>query len=1067
MNKLKGGASVFLCLLLIAATMPSGVFAEENGDAFAQGSAGQIGMYYEVNDHTGEISGENAALSAGETQQSCADGQIMVNKTIRGTDRENVFDIDLEVITKDKMKTETLTEDAAVVLIMDTSESMNQFIGGRNQYRRIDKAKEAAQTFINGFVSENPQVQRKIAIVNFSKYAATAQPWENASALAQTGDAGSRQCEALKHLRAYEGTNMEAGLRAAKALLAAPEISGIQNKSIILLSDGVPTYYVKANGETGGNGGETSHECHSNVEQFMKNELGDISRYAVYIGEKDYSGRYASIYCEGRGRCSLYMEVPDWIRSSCQAVTFAAEEAADLVQAFQQISRLIMLQAQAYILTDPMGANMQLLTDTLEDDTGILQESKTKKGFQWDLKQVIPEKLGKEGYVYRLTYSVRLSNLEEGVNADNFCPANGVTELTYLIVEEGKEAEAELQRAYCNIPSVKGLEGSFAFTKVDASGNPLAGARFILTAEDDEGFTMEAASDAEGHVSFGDIPSGHTYTLSESQAPAGYIRDVARRTVTVAYGQTDQSAIPEGKIVNMPESTSETIDVTVHKIWGDNHDQAGKRPESIQIQLYAGGEAYGEAATLTAPKMPPPLPSVDAGPVTGEEPEADEAPVIDEAPIAGEESVTGEESLTDEEPTASMKSVTGEEPVTDEEPVTGEEPAAETDPAAAEDEEAEPAEVPVEVVVSEVPVEVVVSEVPVEAVVSEVPVSETPKSDVWNHTWTNLPKYIDGKEAVYTVEETTVPGGYTSAITGDFKTGITIVNQYAPTPPETMQVRIEKTWNDQNNFDNLRPTSVSIDVKNGGETVRTVTLSAQNHWADVVELNKSNENGEQLVYTVEELSVPKGYSDSVTGSCSDGQTVTVTNTHTSASVPVLPPVPVKTVNITVHKIWADAGNQDKRPEFLRVTVKNGDNTVRTLTLSEETGWTAQVALDKFNKNGSRNMYTASEETVADYIAETAMVSDDHGNVTITLTNTYSPVLPPIIVDPEDPSEPEPGEEPGAVIDDEGAPTDGAEPEQDQVMPKTGDSASAVMWLGLTLLAMGGLLRLRLYRKKEK
>lgn len=1027
MSKLKKSASLFLCLLLTAAMMPSGVFAEENGDAFAPGSAEQIGMYYEVNDHTGAISGDEAALSAGETQQSCANGQIMVNKTIRGTERENVFDIDLEVIAQDKIKTDTLTEDAAVVLVIDTSGSMDNLMAGKNPSRRIEKAKEAAQTFINGFSSENPQVQRKISIVNFAKSAGTVQTWENASALAQTGDAGSRQCEALKHLRAYEGTNMEAGLRAAKALLDAPEVSGIQNKSIILLSDGVPTYYVKADGEAGGSGSYTSHDCHNNVEQFIKSEMTGVNKYAVYIGEKNNDGKYDAIDCEGKGQCSLHMEIPAWFRSNCQCTVFTAEEGGDLIKAFQQISRLIVLQAQAYILTDPMGTNMELLVNSLDDDNGILQETRNKKGFQWDLKQVVPEKMGEKGFVYRLTYSVRLSNLEEGVNADNFYPANGVTELTYLIVEKGKEAEAELQRAYCNIPSVKGLEGNLAFTKVDASGNPLTGARFTLTAEDDAGFTMEAASDAEGHVSFGNIPSGHTYTLSESQAPAGYIRDVTRRTVTVAYGQTDQGAIPEGKIVNMPESTPETIDVTVHKIWGDNHDQAGKRPESIQIQLYAGGEAYGEAATLTAPKTPP-LPPVDAGPITSEEP------------------VTSEELVISEEPAAET------------EPVIGEEPAAEIGPAAAEDEEAEPAEVPVEVVVSEVPVEVVVS---------EVPAAETPKSDVWNHTWTNLPKYIDGKEAVYTVEETTVTGGYTPAITGDFKTGITIVNQYAPTPPETMQVRIEKTWNDQNNFDNLRPTSVSIDVKTGGETVRTVTLSAQNNWADVVELNKNNENGEQLVYTVEELSVPKGYSDSVTGSCSDGQTVTVTNTHTPASVPVSPPVPVKTVNITVHKIWADAGNQDKRPDFLRVDVKNGDSTVRTLTLSEETGWTAQVALDKFNKNGSRNMYTASEEAVADYIAETAMVSDDDGNVTVTLTNTYSPVLPPIIVDPEDPSEPEPGEEPGAVIDDEGAPTDGAEPEQDQVRPKTGDSASAVMWLSLTLLAMGGLLRLRLYRKKEK
>ena len=40
--------------------------------------------------------------------------------------------------------------------------------------------------------------------------------------------------------------------------------------------------------------------------------------------------------------------------------------------------------------------------------------------------------------------------------------------------------------------------------------------------------------------------------------------------------------------------------LTVTKVWDDNNDQDGLRPDSIQVQLYANGEVLGEPVTLTA-----------------------------------------------------------------------------------------------------------------------------------------------------------------------------------------------------------------------------------------------------------------------------------------------------------------------------------------------------------------------------------------------------------------------------------------------------------------------------------
>ena len=48
-------------------------------------------------------------------------------------------------------------------------------------------------------------------------------------------------------------------------------------------------------------------------------------------------------------------------------------------------------------------------------------------------------------------------------------------------------------------------------------------------------------------------------------------------------------------------------------------------------------------------------------------------------------------------------------------------------------------------------------------------------ADQWEHTFTNLDKYENGREIVYTVDEVLIPG-YKTKITGDAQTGFTITN---------------------------------------------------------------------------------------------------------------------------------------------------------------------------------------------------------------------------------------------------------------------------------------------------
>ena len=70
--------------------------------------------------------------------------------------------------------------------------------------------------------------------------------------------------------------------------------------------------------------------------------------------------------------------------------------------------------------------------------------------------------------------------------------------------------------------------------------------------------------------------------------------------------------------------------------------------------------------------------------------------------------------------------------------------------------------------------------------------------DTLTYTWNNLPKYENGKEIVYTVQETTVPEGYTATYSNGT---LTITNKHIP---EQTSATATKVWNDSNNQDGKR-----------------------------------------------------------------------------------------------------------------------------------------------------------------------------------------------------------------------------------------------------------------------
>lgn len=183
---------------------------------------------------------------------------------------------------------------------------------------------------------------------------------------------------------------------------------------------------------------------------------------------------------------------------------------------------------------------------------------------RWDLKNsgYISTAVGSmTNYECSLTYRVRLKNENLGFEEYNAYDTNDVTSLTYRVIDKTGErvTVSEQRTVYFPIPAVEGYLAQFSFDKLDSYGRVVAGAEFTLSHDtancgycrgDGAGHVtladMTATSGTDGKVSFTNIPSGHTYTLTETKVPDGYQPSGNSFQVTVAYDEltvtvTDQN----------------------------------------------------------------------------------------------------------------------------------------------------------------------------------------------------------------------------------------------------------------------------------------------------------------------------------------------------------------------------------------------------------------------------------------------------------------------------------------------------------------------------------------------
>lgn len=254
--------------------------------------------------------------------------------------------------------------------------------------------------------------------------------------------------------------------------------------------------------------------------------------------------------------------------------------------------------------------------------------------------------------------------------------------------------------------------------------------------------------------------------------------------------------------------------------------------------------------------------------------------------------------------------------------------------------------------------------------------SELNEDVKWKHSFTKLPVRENGNEISYTAEENEIPGYTTSIEKTD--TGYVFTNTHIP---ETVTVTVDKVWEDSENQDGLRPNTINIKLVSNG-VVKDAYLDADSNWHLKFEgLPKYRDHGILNEYSVQEVDVD-GYTSTVT--TEDGYAFTIKNDHVPA-----------VIDIPITEEWIDDNDRDGlRPDSHTVVLVDGTNAIEEVVLDKNNGYGVVLKNMPKYKNGGEINYQIKDFKVDGYttnIIKSDSVKD------FNITNTHVPEMVTVTV----------------------------------------------------------------------
>ena len=462
-----------------------------------------------------------------------------------------------------------------ILLIVDRSGSMADEVSssyGRTIYR---------YNYVNDAISElksalgNADADINLAAVTFGKNSSV---WNNGkwqSVKNFNFQLSYNDCDG--------GTNWQAGIQEGADLLKSRQNSNPGNKSyVIFLTDGSPTYRYKT-GTTTVEGTGSSDKQGYNY-KYALNAWNSSPVLTSTNGAYVVNASGSTTNDSAKNCVNFSTAINGKVLHGTNADTMKAEfkKIADEITKAVYTNVVITDKLSQWVdfadepnvkvqKTDKNGNTSNLPTSsytyTLDKNKktvtlNVLKNAELADGVTYSISfDVVPSEAAKDDYFANGKYPDRgdLNTDAVGNATSSEKPgfySNDSASVSYKVSTEDQVKNAEYKKPVVQVSSLK---CDFIFKKVNTSGEPVGGAKFLLVSDKDSSKKYEATSDLSGTVTFKNLTEG-TYTLTETEPASGYVKENAEWKVKVEKSGKDKvvaklytsggELVEDSKIVN-------------------------------------------------------------------------------------------------------------------------------------------------------------------------------------------------------------------------------------------------------------------------------------------------------------------------------------------------------------------------------------------------------------------------------------------------------------------------------------------------------------------------------------
>lgn len=388
--------------------------------------------------------------------------------------KKNSYQVSLKYVSPIDLRTVKISPDAAVVIVVDTSGSMQYGLDGGgwcnnpscSSYQKYSKthtwqhrwsinpttgenttrfkyAADGLKEFLNDFEDQS-QGKRLVSVVYFGENAEYKLDWVDLNEPGNLQKALDITSYSALSARPRTNTAQGTGLEAAGVMLQDPILEGVKHKYVMLLTDGRP-----------------ENKPADNKTSVADNETGAHGTAMARMLEETYGAKVQVVgfATDGLNLKQGGKKVDAWLRDDVATTPedfYSATNFSELSYGLNKLQQKISAGATLFTVTAPMGECINY--------NGLASESVTAKVngdvLTWNLLEETPTMVvqpdGSVVYEYILTYNVSLDINDPDFDYGKFYPVHGDTNITYVdVAPDGSiDPDAEITLVPLAVPEI-------------------------------------------------------------------------------------------------------------------------------------------------------------------------------------------------------------------------------------------------------------------------------------------------------------------------------------------------------------------------------------------------------------------------------------------------------------------------------------------------------------------------------------------------------------------------------------------------------------------------------------